>query len=128
MDEKSLKYTKTHEWLGLENDIAAIGLTNHAQGELGDIVFVETKEIGETLEQFEECGSIESVKAVSDIRTPVSGEVVGINNILEEKPEAINKDPYGDGWIIKIKISNKSEIDSLMNYEQYIEFLEKGED
>jgi glycine cleavage system H protein len=125
MDEKNLKYAETHEWAYLEGDIVTVGISSHAQEELGDIVFVEVKEVGEEVEQFEELGSIESVKAVSEINAPVSGEITEVNSDLEDEPETVNKDPYGKGWLAKIKISDKSELDKLMDYDKYQEFLEK---
>ncbi len=124
MDEKQLKYAESHEWVYLEGDIATVGISNHAQEELGDVVYVEAKDIGEEVEQFEELGSIESVKAVSEVNAPVSGEVTEFNQDLEDEPETINKDPYGKGWIVKIKISDKSELDKLMDYDKYKEFIE----
>jgi glycine cleavage system H protein len=124
MDEKQLKYAETHEWVHLDGDIATVGISNHAQEELGDVVYVEAKEVGEEVEQFEELGSIESVKAVSEVNAPVSGEVTEFNQDLEDEPETINKDPYGKGWIVKIKISDKSQLDKLMDYDKYMEFIE----
>ncbi len=123
MDEKILKFAESHEWVHLEGDIAVIGVSEHAQEELGDVVYVESKDVGEVLEQFEEIGSIESVKAVAEIKTPVSGEIVEQNSSLEDSPEKVNSDPYGDGWIVKIKISDESELDKLMTYDKYQEYL-----
>ena len=116
---KKLKYSKDHEWLRIEGDIAYIGITEFAQGELGDIVFVDIDTKGEVLEKEEVFGSIEAVKTVSDLFMPISGEVLEFNDKLEEEPELINSDPYGLGWIIKIKIS-ENEVDSdLLNSEEY---------
>ena len=116
-----LKYTEEHEWIYLEDDIATIGITDYAQGELGDVVFVELPEIGTKTTKMEPFGTIEAVKAVSDLFAPVSGEVIEINESLNDKPEVINKDPYGDGWMIKIKISEKGDLDSLLSAADYKE-------
>ncbi len=126
MDEKKLKYTESHEWVSVDGDVATIGISNHAQEELGDIVYVEVKEVGEEVEQFEEIGSIESVKAVSEMKSPISGEITEINPELEKEPEKVNKEPYDGGWIVKIKMSNKSELDSLMDFDKYNEFVENS--
>ena len=115
----NLKYTKEHEWIKVEGDIAVIGVTEFAQGELGDIVFVEVETVGETLEQGETFGTIEAVKTVSDLYLPVSGEVAEFNEALDGTPELINKDPYGDGWIIKLKISDPAQLDQLLGAEAY---------
>ncbi len=115
----NLKYTKEHEWIKVEGDIAVIGVTEFAQGELGDIVFVEVETVGETLEQGETFGTIEAVKTVSDLYLPVSGEVAEFNEALNGTPELINKDPYGDGWIIKLKISDPAQLDQLLGAEAY---------
>ena len=105
---ENLKYTKDHEWLNIEGDIATIGITSFAQGELGDIVFIDVDTQGEELENEEVFGTIEAVKTVSDLFMPVSGEVIEFNEALEDTPEIINSDPYGDGWIIKVSISDTS--------------------
>lgn len=115
----NLKFTKDHEWLKIEGDEAIIGVTDFAQGELGDIVFVDVSTEGETLEKEETLGTIEAVKTVSDVYMPVSGEVIEFNNKLEDEAELINKDPYGDGWIVKIKLTNKEEINGLLTPEAY---------
>ncbi len=115
----NLKYTKDHEWVRVEGDVAVIGITDFAQSELGDIVYVEIETVGETLDAEEVFGSVEAVKTVSDLFMPVSGEVVEFNDGLEANPEAVNKDPYGDGWMIKVKMSNPSEIDSLLDAAAY---------
>jgi len=117
----SLKYTKDHEWLKIEGDEAYIGITDFAQGELGDIVFVEIETEGEQLAKEEVFGTIEAVKTVSDLYMPVSGEVLEVNSKLEDTPEIINQDPYGDGWLIKIKIENASEVDALLDAAAYKE-------
>ncbi len=117
----NLKYTKDHEWLKVEGDEAYIGITDFAQGELGDIVFVEIETEGEELAKEEVFGTIEAVKTVSDLYMPVSGEVLEVNSKLEDTPEIINQDPYGDGWLIKIKLENTSELDSLLDAAAYKE-------
>ena len=115
----NLKYTKDHEWVSVEGDVATIGITDFAQGELGDIVYVEIETVGETMDQEEVFGSVEAVKTVSDLFMPVSGEIIEFNEGLERNPEAVNKDPYGDGWMIKVKLSNPSEVDSLLDAAGY---------
>jgi glycine cleavage system H protein len=119
----NLKYTNDHEWLKLDGDIAIVGITNFAQGELGDIVYVEVETEGETLEAEEVFGTIEAVKTVSDMLMPVSGEVVEFNEALEANPELINKDPFGEGWIIKIKMSDISDADNLIDAEKYLALI-----
>ena len=116
---KGLKYSKDHEWLKIEGDIAYIGITEFAQGELGDIVFVDIDTTGETLENEEVFGSIEAVKTVSDLFMPISGEVLAFNEKLEDAPELINSDPYGDGWVIKISVSDATELDTLLDSNSY---------
>ncbi len=116
---QNLKYTKDHEWVSVDGDIATIGITNFAQGELGDIVYVEIETVGETLEQEEVFGSVEAVKTVSDLFMPLSGEIIEFNEALESNPELVNSDPYGEGWMIKVKISDGSELDSLLSAEVY---------
>lgn len=115
----NLKYTKDHEWLRLEGGTAYVGVTDFAQGELGDIVFVEIETIGETLKKEEVFGTIEAVKTVSDMFMPVGGEILEMNPAIEETPDVVNKDPYGKGWMIKIKISNPSEVNDLLSPEKY---------
>jgi glycine cleavage system H protein len=115
----NLKYTKEHEWILIEGDVATIGITDFAQGELGDIVYVEIETIGETLSKEEVFGSVEAVKTVSDLFMPVSGEILEFNETLEGNPEAVNKDPYGEGWMIKVRVSDLGEVDSLMDAEAY---------
>ena len=119
----NLLYSKDHEWLRLEGDIAYIGVTDFAQGELGDIVFIEIETVGETLNKDEVFGTIEAVKTVSDLFMPVSGEILEVNPALEESPDVVNKDPYGKGWMVKIKLSNPSEVDDLLSAEKYKELL-----
>ena len=116
-----LKYTKDHEWISIDGDNAIIGITDYAQGELGDIVYVEIEALGEELEKEEIFGSVEAVKTVSDLFLPVSGEITELNEGLEDNPELINDDPYGEGWIIKMKISNQSELSDLLSADDYKE-------
>ncbi|MEZ5083008.1 MAG: glycine cleavage system protein GcvH [Bacteroidales bacterium] len=120
---ENLLYTKDHEWLKVEDDTATVGITDFAQKELGDIVFVEVETLDETLEKEETFGTIEAVKTVSDLFMPVSGEVIEFNNLLESAPEMINSDPYGEGWIIKIKISNREELKDLFDVAGYSELV-----
>ena len=120
---ENLKYTKDHEWAKIDGDVATIGITDYAQSELGDIVFIELPEVGLTAGQAESFGTIEAVKAVSDLFAPLSGEVVEVNSKLTDNPEMINEDPYGKGWIIKIKLSDKGELDSLMDKSAYEELI-----
>jgi len=121
---ENLKYTKDHEWVKIEGDTATIGITDFAQSELGDVVFVEVDAVGEELDKEETFGSIEAVKTVSDLFMPLSGEVTEFNEALEDAPDTINKDPYGKGWIIKMKISDASEADDLMSAEEYKEHVD----
>lgn len=118
-----LKYTKDHEWVRVEGDTAIIGITDFAQSELGDIVFVEIETEGETLDQEEVFGSIEAVKTVSDLFMPVSGEVTEFNEALEANPEVVNSDPYGDGWMVKVAISDASQLDGLLTAEAYEDLI-----
>ncbi len=118
-----LKYTKDHEWIRLENDHAVVGVTDFAQGELGDIVFIEVETVGETLEEGETFGSIEAVKTVSDLFMPVSAEVLEYNEALNANPELINKDPYGEGWIVKVKVENPDALNHLLNAEDYKDLI-----
>ena len=120
----NLKYTNDHEWVKVDGDTATIGITEFAQKELGDIVFIEVETEGETLDAGEAFGTIEAVKTVSDMFMPVNGEVLEFNAELESNPEIVNKDPYGEGWIIKIKISDLSEIDGLIDADAYKELIE----
>jgi len=116
---ENLKYTKDHEWVLVDGDVATVGITDFAQGELGDIVFVEIETEGETLDKEEVFGTIEAVKTVSDLYMPLSGEVTEFNAELEDTPELVNQEPYEGGWMIKLKISDSSEIDSLLSAEDY---------
>ncbi|GFZ90349.1 glycine cleavage system H protein [Aquaticitalea lipolytica] len=114
-----LKYTKDHEWVKIEGDIITVGITDFAQGELGDIVYVEVETVDETLEAEEIFGTVEAVKTVSDLFLPVSGEIIEFNSSLEDEPEKVNSDPYGDGWMIKVKCSDVSQFDSLLSADDY---------
>jgi glycine cleavage system H protein len=114
-----LKYTKDHEWVRMDGDIAIVGITAFAQGELGDIVYVEIETVGESLDREEVFGSIEAVKTVSDLFMPLSGEILELNEALESNPELVNSDPYGEGWMVKIKVSNRSELEELLGAEDY---------
>jgi glycine cleavage system H protein len=120
----ALKYTKEHEWLRIEGDVAYVGITDFAQGELGDIVFLEIETCGESLAAEEVFGTIEAVKTVSDLFMPVSGDVVETNDLLEDHPELVNTDPYGKGWLIKITQKDSSEVNNLLSAEQYAALLE----
>jgi len=120
---ENLKYTKDHEWIKVEGDTAWVGITDFAQNELGDIVYIEVNTVGETLEQEETFGTIEAVKTVSDLFMPISGEVLEFNQDLEPNPEVVNQDPYGNGWIVKIKVADMSEIDGLLDMENYKELV-----
>jgi len=123
MVPKELKYTEEHEWARVEDDIVTVGLTDYAQQELGDIVFVELPNEGEALVQSEPFGTVEAVKAVSEIFAPVSGEVVKVNDALDETPQLINQDPYEEGWMIKIRLSDPGELEHLMDADQYRELI-----
>jgi len=114
-----LKYTKDHEWVRIEDDIATVGITDFAQGELGDIVYVEVETVDETLDQEEVFGTVEAVKTVSDLFLPLSGEIVEFNEALESEPEKVNEDPYGEGWMVKIRLSNPDELESLLDDTAY---------
>jgi len=119
----TLKYTKDHEWIKVDGDTALIGVTEYAQGELGDIVFIEVETEGETLEEGETFGTIEAVKTVSDLFMPVAGEVLGFNEALNANPELVNKDPYGEGWIIRVKMTDASQMDLLLDATAYGELI-----
>ncbi len=120
---EDLKYTKDHEWVKVEGDTATIGITDFAQGELGDIVFVEIETEGETLDNEEVFGTVEAVKTVSDLFMPVAGEVLEFNSALEDNPALVNEDPYGEGWMIKVKVSDADELDALLSAAQYQELI-----
>ena len=121
---ENLKYSEDHEWLRLEGDEAYVGITDFAQSELGDIVFVEVETVDEDLDKGEVFGTVEAVKTVSDLLLPVSGVITEFNEKLEDEPELINKDPYGDGWIVKVKLSDPSEVDELLDPEGYKALVE----
>jgi len=114
-----LKYTKDHEWVKIEGDILTVGITDFAQGELGDIVYVEVDSLDEALDLEAVFGTVEAVKTVSDLFMPVAGEIIEFNEILEEEPEKVNDDPYGDGWMIKIKVTDSTDLDSLLSADDY---------
>ena len=118
-----LKYTKDHEWISIDGDVATVGITDFAQGELGDIVYVEVETLDETLKADEIFGTVEAVKTVSDLFLPLSGEIIEFNTILEDEPEKVNTDPYGDGWMIKIKISDPSQVEKLLSADAYKELI-----
>ena len=118
-----LKYTKDHEWISIDGDTATIGITEFAQGELGDIVYVEVETVDEELDSEEVFGTVEAVKTVSDLFMPMAGEVIEFNELLETNPEKVNEDPYGDGWMIKVKIANPSELEELLSASQYSELI-----
>lgn len=121
---EDIKYSKDHEWAKAEDDIVTIGINDYAQDQLGEIVFIEVPEVGDTLEKGDEFGTVESVKAVSEVYTPVSGKVVEVNESLEDAPENVNNSPYEDGWIIKIKAGDLSELDNLLDKTAYLKMLE----
>jgi len=120
---EGLKYTKDHEWISITGDIATVGITDFAQGELGDIVYVDIETVDETIDKNEVFGSVEAVKTVSDLFMPLSGEVIEFNELLEDTPEKVNTDPYGEGWMIKIKLSDSAEIETLLDAEGYKEII-----
>ncbi|HRV54714.1 MAG TPA: glycine cleavage system protein GcvH [Mangrovimonas sp.] len=119
----NLKYTKDHEWVSIDGDVATIGITDFAQGELGDIVYVEVETLDETLAAEEVFGTVEAVKTVSDLFMPISGEIIEFNDSLESEPEKVNSDPYGEGWMIKVKISDTAELDNLLDAHAYKELV-----
>lgn len=119
----NLKYTKDHEWVSIEGDVATVGITHFAQKELGDIVYVEVETLDQILDKDEVFGTVEAVKTVSDLFLPLTGEIIAFNDSLESAPETVNSDPYGAGWMIKIKIANASEIDSLLSDEAYTQLI-----
>ncbi len=120
---EELRYTKDHEWVKIEGDVATIGITDFAQGELGDIVYVDIETVDETIAQNEVFGSVEAVKTVSDLFMPLSGEIIEFNESLEDAPEKVNSDAYGEGWMIKMKITDTTEIDSLLDASGYKEII-----
>lgn len=124
MTPEDSRYAKSHEYVHVEGDTGTVGITDYAQKELGDVVFVELPTVGTQLDAGDELGSIESVKAVSELFTPVSGEVIEVNERLRDNPELVNTDPYGDGWMVRIRMTDGSEVDELMNAEEYEEYIE----
>ena len=122
---ENLKYTKDHEWILVDGNTGTVGITEHAQGELGDVVFVELPAVGKSLKQSESFGTIEAVKAVSDLFSPVTGAVADVNKALASTPELVNKDPYGDGWMVKVTLSNPSELSTLLNAAAYTALVGK---
>ena len=127
MRPEDLHYTPSHEWVRINGEIGTIGITDHAQKELGEIVYLELPEVGHIYNAEEEFGTVESVKAVSELYTPVSGEVVEVNRSGVAEPGIVNDDPYGDGWLIKLKLSSDEEVDKLMSAEQYDEYVQREE-
>lgn len=118
-------YSKSHEWIRVEGETATIGITDHAQKELGDVVFVELPELGEIFDEGQEFGTIESVKAVSELFLPIAGEIVEVNKGLVDEPNAVNEDPHGDGWLVRVKVSSDGALDGLMNAAGYEKFVEE---
>jgi glycine cleavage system H protein len=118
-------YSKSHEWIRVEGDTATIGITDHAQKELGDVVFVELPDLGEIFDEGQEFGTIESVKAVSELFLPIAGEIVEVNKTLVDEPNAVNEDPHGDGWLVQVKVSSDGVLDGLMNAAAYEKFVEE---
>jgi len=121
-----LKYTKDHEWIKLEGNVATVGITDFAQGELGDIVYVEIESLNDTLEAEEVFGSVEAVKTVSDLFMPLAGEIIEINEVLEDQPEQVNEDPYGAGWMVKVQCSDTSQYESLLDADAYTAMVTEG--
>jgi glycine cleavage system H protein len=124
---EDLHYSKDHEWIRVEGDVGTIGITDHAQNSLGDVVYVELPKTGESFAANEPFGSVESVKAVSEIFTPVGGQITEVNESLQDEPEKVNTDPYGEGWMIRVRMSNPGEIDSLLNAAEYEDFTKAEE-
>jgi glycine cleavage system H protein len=124
---ENLRYAKSHEWAAVEGDKVRVGVSDYAQDQLGDITFVELPQVGDAFSRGDQCGALESTKAVADIFAPVSGEVIEVNNVLRESPELINQDPYGAGWIFRLQPTDHAEINSLMPSHSYREMLEKAE-
>ena len=126
MYPEEYRYSENHEWIRVEDDTAVLGITDFAQSELGEVVYVELPALGATFDAGDEIGSVESVKAVVEIYTPVSGEIVEINDAVAEAPEVINEDPHGEGWLVRIRMSNADEVDGLMDAERYREFADQS--
>ncbi len=125
---EDLKYTREHEWLAIEEKVATVGITDHAQEQLGEVVFVELPAAGDKVEKAEPFGVVESTKAVSDIYAPISGEVAEVNDDLPDSPELVNEDPYGDGWMVKIAIGDETDLEELMTADEYREYVEESAD
>lgn len=125
---EDLKYTREHEWLSIEDQVVTVGITDHAQEQLGEVVFVELPAAGDKVERSEPFGVVESTKAVSDIYAPVSGEVAEVNDDLPDSPELVNEDPYGDGWMVKLTIGDESDLEDLMTADEYREYVEESEE
>jgi glycine cleavage system H protein len=123
---EDLKYTREHEWVSIDGSVATIGITDHAQEQLGDVVFVELPAVGDRVEKADAFGVVESTKAVSDVYAPLSGEVTEVNDDLPDNPELINEDPYGDGWMVKVTIGDKADLDDLMTAEEYRRYVEES--
>jgi len=121
---EDLKYTREHEWVAVDGSVATIGITDHAQAQLGDVVFVELPSVGDRVEKADAFGVVESTKAVSDVYAPLSGEVAEVNDDLPDNPELLNEDPYGDGWMVKVTIGDKADLDDLMTADEYRKFIE----
>ena len=119
------RYSRSHEWVKLDGDVATVGITDHAQKELGEVVFVDLPEVGEIFDAGQEIGTIESVKAVSEVFVPVAGEVVEINRVLGDEPGAVNEDPHGDGWLVKVKVSSDGDLEGLLSAADYEKFVEE---
>lgn len=123
---EDLKYTREHEWISIEGSVATIGITDHAQEQLGDVVFVELPGVGDRIEKADAFGVVESTKAVSDVYAPLSGEVTEVNDDLPDNPELINEDPYGDGWMVKVTIGDQADLEDLMTADEYRKFIEES--
>lgn len=123
MYPEDYRYTKEHEWVKMDGDIAAVGITHHAQEQLGDVVFVELPKVGVKVQQMQGFGTVESVKAVSDLYAPLSGEVTEVNDVLVDAPETLNEDPHDKGWLLKLRVSDKNELTSLMDAKSYSEYV-----
>jgi glycine cleavage system H protein len=123
---EDLKYTREHEWVSIDGSVATIGITDHAQEQLGDVVFVELPTVGDRVEKADAFGVVESTKAVSDVYAPLSGEVAEVNDDLPDNPELINEDPYGDGWMVKITLGDKADLEDLMTADEYRKFIEES--
>ncbi|HEX8558958.1 MAG TPA: glycine cleavage system protein GcvH [Pyrinomonadaceae bacterium] len=124
---EGLHYSKDHEWLKVEGDTGTVGITDHAQHSLGDVVYVELAKVGETFAAHDTFGSVESVKAVSELFLPVAGEVIEVNDALNEEPEKVNNDPYGEGWMLKVRLANRGDVDGLLSAAEYEDYISESE-